>query len=48
MSNRTPTRDILLWVVLAVAGLTAFLALYDQAFPTASVDLKITAAQASM
>jgi len=47
MSNRTPTRDILLWVVLAVAGLTAFLALYDQAFPTASVDLKITAAQAA-
>jgi len=45
--GNNPTRDILIWVVLAAVGLSVFLAFYDQAFPTASVDLKITAAQAA-
>jgi hypothetical protein len=35
-------RDILVWVLLAVIGFTAFVSLYDRAFPTASVELKIT------
>jgi len=46
MSAHTKIPGILLWVLLAAAGLLAFVFLYDKAFPTASVDLKVTRAQA--
>lgn len=46
MSERRGIAGIQLWVVLAAAGLLSFVFLYDKAFPTASVDLKVTREQA--
>ncbi len=47
MKSASSTRDFLLWLLLAVVGATVFLTLYDRAFPTASVDLKVTSDQAA-
>jgi hypothetical protein len=36
----------LLWIVVAVVGLAAFVGFYDRAFPTAAVDLRVTRQEA--